>query len=264
MKPSAETTRRHGAPPFSAALLHGGPGAAGEMAPVAQTLAARGHCVLEPWQSEISVAGQVAELRRQLESAFAGPAVLIGFSWGAWLGCLLAAQHPGLVSKLVLVGCPPFEARCAAEIAPARRARLHPAEWQALTALLKGPGMETADGLARALHLLEKADAFAPLPDLPRPALSFDRRIFAAVWAEAGGMRRSGALLRAVARIRCPVLALHGSHDPHPAEGVRRPLQDLLPEARFRLLPRRGHRPWSETHARTAFFRALDQALAPS
>ncbi len=42
MKPVSRTTRRHGAPPFTAAVLHGGPGAAGEMAPVAQELAARG------------------------------------------------------------------------------------------------------------------------------------------------------------------------------------------------------------------------------
>ncbi len=38
------------------------------------------------------------------------PAMLIGWSWGAWLACFLTAQHPSLVSKPVLIGCAPFKA----------------------------------------------------------------------------------------------------------------------------------------------------------
>ncbi|WP_264212846.1 alpha/beta fold hydrolase [Leisingera thetidis] len=231
---------------------------------MAQELAARGYGVLEPWQSAASVGGQICELRLQLEAACATPAVLIGFSWGAWLACLLAARHPGLVSKLVLAGCPPFEAGFAAQIAAARQARLLPEEWQELTALLCGGGMDTAAGLARALQLLDKAEAYALLPDLPRPPLCFDRGIFGSVWAEAAELRRSGTLLREAARIRCPVLALHGDHDPHPAAGVEQPLRKILPDLRFRLLQRCGHKPWIETHARADFFQALEDALAPA
>ncbi|WP_027259744.1 alpha/beta fold hydrolase [Leisingera aquimarina] len=262
MKPVSRTTRRHGAPPFTAAVLHGGPGAAGEMAPVAQELATRGHGVLELLQTEASIAGQISELRQQLETACTGPAVLIGFSWGAWLACLLAARHPARVSKLVLVGCPPFTARHAAGIETARRARLQPAEWQQLNALLHGSGMETAAGLAQALHLLEKSEACKPLPDLPRPAISFDRKIFNRVWPEAADLRRSGALLREATRIRCPVTALHGDHDPHPANGVELPLRKILPDFSFRLLQRCGHKPWIEDHARAVFFQALEDTLA--
>lgn len=264
MQPAAPFTRRHGTPPFTAAVLHGGPGAAGEAAPVAQELAARGFGVLEPWQSEASVAGQVRELRAQLQAGCDGPAVLIGFSWGAWLACLLAARHPDLVSRLVLAGCPPFEPRFAAQINAARQARLPPAEWQELTALLDGARMETKAGLARAVQLLDKAETYAPLPDLPPPSLSFDRRVFASVWAEAEALRRSGALLREAAGIRCPVIALHGDHDPHPAVGVEQPLRTVLPEFRFQLLRRCGHKPWIETHARAAFFQALEGALSPA
>lgn len=264
MLPAAPFTRQHGTPPFTAAVLHGGPGAAGEAAPVAQELAARGYGVLEPWQSEATAGGQISELRSQLEAVCTGPAVLIGISWGAWLACLLAARHPDLVSRLVLVGCPPFEARFAAQINAARQARLAPAEWQELTALLDGTGMETATGLARAVQLLDKAEAYAPLPGLPPPPLSFDRKVFESVWAEAAELRRAGALLREAARIRCPVIAVHGDQDPHPADGVEQPLQEVLPDFRFRLLQRCGHKPWIETHARAAFFEALEDALAPA
>ena len=120
--------QRYGTSPYTVAMLHGGPGAAGEMAPVAQELAARGYGVLEPWQSELSVTGQVRELRGQLAAHCDGPAVLIGHSWGAWLGCLLAARHPDLVSKLVLIGSGPFTSSHAASIRAARQARLPAAE----------------------------------------------------------------------------------------------------------------------------------------
>ncbi|MFY0310114.1 hypothetical protein ACFMBG_09495 [Leisingera sp. D0M16] len=76
------------------------------------------------------------------------------------------------------------------------------------------------------------------LPDLRPPRPSFDRRIFESVRAEAAALRRSGALLRDAARIRCPVIALHGDHDPHPADSVEQPLPEVLPDFRFSLLQR--------------------------
>ncbi|MCF6431859.1 alpha/beta fold hydrolase [Leisingera sp. MMG026] len=261
MKPAIDTIRRHGNPPFSVAVLHGGPGAAGEMAPVAQELATRGHGVLELLQTKASIAGQTSELRQQLEAACAGPAVLIGFSWGAWLACLLAARHPALVSKLVLIGSAPFSDEFIAGIQAVRQSRLPPAEWQELSALFRGSGLETPVGLSRVLELLEKAEAYAPAGLHPAP-IAFDRSIFEGVWPEAARMRRSGELLRTVAKIRCPVAALHGDHDPHPATGVELPLLGILPDFSFRLLQRCGHKPWIEKHARADFFQALEETLA--
>ena len=76
----------HGLAPYQAVLIHGGPGAAGEMAPLAVDLAAnRG--ILEPHQTASSVAGQVSELISVIEQWGDPPVVLVGFSWGecaAW------------------------------------------------------------------------------------------------------------------------------------------------------------------------------------
>ena len=58
--------RRYGNEPFDVAVIHGGPGAAGEMAPVARELAS-GRGVLEPLQTAASLKGQVDELRTVLE-----------------------------------------------------------------------------------------------------------------------------------------------------------------------------------------------------
>lgn len=59
--------RIHGKAPFSVAVIHGGPGAPGHMAPVARELANEWG-VLEPLQTAASLEGQVQELRDVLET----------------------------------------------------------------------------------------------------------------------------------------------------------------------------------------------------
>jgi hypothetical protein len=78
---------RHGPSEYRVALVHGGPGAPGELRPVARALAARGVGVLEPWQSAESVAGQIEELRGQIESHLSAPICLLGHAWGPFLSC---------------------------------------------------------------------------------------------------------------------------------------------------------------------------------
>ena len=97
-----KNVRTYGKAPFTVAVIHGGPGAGGEMAPVARELAYdRG--VLEPIQTATSLHGQVKELRRVLENHADIPAILIGFSWGAWLSFLVTSRYPALVKKLLLI-----------------------------------------------------------------------------------------------------------------------------------------------------------------
>ncbi len=62
-------------------------------------------------------------------------------------------------------------------------------------------------------------------------------------------------------RIRCPVLGLHGDHDPHPAAGVHDPLAPVLTDVRWVLLERCGHIPWLERHAAEPFYAALEAEL---
>lgn len=94
--------RMHGHPPLDVAVVHGGPGAPGEMAPVARELA-RAHGVLEPPQTASTLRGQVVEIEAALRGNGHLPVTLIGHSWGAMPGFILAAQRPSLVKKLILV-----------------------------------------------------------------------------------------------------------------------------------------------------------------
>jgi pimeloyl-ACP methyl ester carboxylesterase len=57
------------------------------------------------------------------------------------------------------------------------------------------------------------------------------------------------------------VVAIHGDYDPHPAEGVRKPLTEVLEDFRFILLKKCGHTPWREQEARDDFFRILKREI---
>ena len=76
-------------------------------------------------------------------------------------------------------------------------------------------------------------------------------------------MRRGGQLLAFAQHITCPVVALHGDYDPHPAEGVRLPLSTLK-DFRFILLENCGHTPWLERQAKGNFYRILKKELRSS
>ena len=85
--------------------------------------------------------------------------------------------------------------------------------------------------------------------------------IFQQVSKDATDMRRSGRLLALATQIKCPVVAIHGDYDPHPAEGVQEPLSAALERFQFILLKQCGHRPWMERQARDKFYTVLREEL---
>ncbi|MBN1455507.1 MAG: alpha/beta hydrolase [Methanomicrobia archaeon] len=255
--------RTYGAPPFTVAVVHGGPGAPGEMAPVARALAS-GRGVLEPLQTAGTLDGQVHELQAILLHTGDLPVTLIGWSWGAWLSFMLAARHPESVKKLILVGSGPFEAKYAVDIMNTRLQRLNAAgraEVFILTAALDDPaGTDKSTIMAQLGTLLAKVDAYDPLLH-EREHLECQYQIHQRVWAEGDALRSSGELLALGTEITCPVLALHGDYDPHPADGVREPLARVLSDFKFVLLQHCGHCPWIERRARDQFYRIVNEEL---
>ncbi len=258
MRFPAPHTIFHGTAPARIAVLHGGPGGAGEVAPLARALAAHGYDVLEPYQQQSSITGQIGELHSLIIQNGGAPLCLVGWSWGAWLAMLCAATHPDAVSNLVLVGAGPLDAEAAKTIAPTRRARLS-ADLQRELDQVQSQ-LHQPDALARFLDIYDIADSYAR-DDSPSAVVHFDNEIHKKVWAEARALRESGALLECAASIACPVLALHGADDPHPAQTLKRDLCNAVSQIEFRLLPRCGHKPWQERHAKDAFFAALEQVL---
>jgi pimeloyl-ACP methyl ester carboxylesterase len=209
----------------------------------------------------------VEELREVLQKHGDPPVTLIGFSWGAWLSFVVAARYPVIVKKLILVASGPFEERYVPQLRDTRLSRLgsaERAEFEATLKALNDPVTVDRDMLlARLGALTATADALDPIVGQARES---DRvgpwgDIFQSVWGEAAELRRSGELLRLGSRIDCPVVAIHGDYDPHPAEGVRKPLVTVLRRFRFILLENCGHRPWIERQARDAFYRVLEDEL---
>jgi pimeloyl-ACP methyl ester carboxylesterase len=123
--------RTYGTPPFNLAVIHGGPGAPGEMAPVARELLSH-EGVLEPLQTVATLEGQVRELRDVLEEHGTLPITLIGFSLGAMLSFIFTARYPQFVKKLILVGSGPYEEKYAANIMKTRISRLGKEDWESL------------------------------------------------------------------------------------------------------------------------------------
>ncbi|MBN1349969.1 alpha/beta hydrolase [candidate division KSB1 bacterium] len=257
--------RKYGEPPCKIAVVHGGPGAGGEMAPVARELASE-HGVLELLQTATSLQGQIEELQAVLLSHATLPVTLIGFSWGAWLAFLIAAQQSAIIKKLILIGSGPFEQAYVEKLQQNRIGRLNEhenIEWNSIIKRLADPAAGDIDALLDRLRALaSKTDAYDPVEELAQEGLLQSRsEIFRHVWHEAAELRRSGELLKRGAVIDCPVVAIHGDYDPHPFEGVQIPLAAVLKDFRAILLTQCGHKPWVERMARTRFFQLLKDEL---
>ncbi|RXA21858.1 alpha/beta hydrolase [Methanosarcina sp. MSH10X1] len=255
--------RKYGTSPFRLAVIHGGPGAAGEMAPVAEELSVSGG-VLEPLQTAVTLEGQVGEIRKVLEEYGSTPVTLIGFSWGAMLSFIFTARYPQFVKKLILIGSGPYEEKYAANITKIRINRLggqDRKDFLHLTEALSDPSAKNLNEILCSFgKLISKADAYDPLPHEDE-LLECSYEIFKGVWEEANELRSRGKLLELGKELHCPVVAIHGNYDSHPFEGVREPLSRTLKDFRFILLEKCGHKPWIEREAKESFYRLLKKEV---
>jgi pimeloyl-ACP methyl ester carboxylesterase len=216
--------------------------------------------VLEPFQTRATLDGQVLELSNVLAGEGTPPLTLIGFSYGAILSYLCAARYPALVSKLILVGCPPFEEQYASRITETRLGRLSPEQQiqvQYLESQLSGPATQNKQEILSQLGaLMARADTFNSI-QADDEMLHCQYDIYQTVWEEVRKLRQSGTLLQIGNKITCPVIAIHGDYDPHPMGGVREPLSRVIRYFLCIALKNCGHRPWIEREAGDAFYSAL-------
>lgn len=252
--------RTYGKPPYTAAILHGGPGAVGSAAPIAVGISSY-FGVLEPFQSKETVAGQIEELDDQLQSLSSFPVALIGHSWGAWLALLYAAEHPERVKQVVLVGSGPLEAKYTSEIMQRRLNRLSEQEadlFKETLRRLEGGDVQALEILKR---LVEKTDNYN-IEDIE--TYPVNERMYSSIWPEADRLRREGLLIKTAERVACPISVIQGEQDPHPIRGVTEPLTNAGISHTAFLLPKCGHSPFIEKEAKKAFFSLLNYILYKS
>ncbi len=249
--------RKYGPAPYSVVLLHGGPGAPGMMKSLAEILSPD-FGIIEPMQSEKTIMRQVEELKTILNREGDPPFVIIGHSWGAWLGYIFAAKELLELKKLILVGSGPFQEKYIEKMVKTRAERLTEKEAEAVEELKdllqKNPGNKEV--FARFGEIMSKVDSYDPIT-LESSILEFQPEVFASIMGEINKLRRSGMLLNLGRKINCPVTAIHGEYDPHPYQGVKEPLTDVVADFSFFLLENCGHTPWKEKKAGEQFLQIL-------
>ncbi|MBA7580138.1 hypothetical protein ES708_22029 [subsurface metagenome] len=256
--------RKYGSKPYNIAIIHGGPGAPGEMAPLAQELSGD-FGIIEPLQTSNTIEGQLQELHNILENHGNPPFHLIGHSWGAWLVYIYAALYPAMVKQIILIASGPFKEKYSQNIIQTRLSRLTNKEKSELSVIqkeLSKPFAGNKNKLFKQLgELMSKADTFDPLTNESR-IIEYQPDIYQSIWNEASKLRKSGKLLGFGKRIKCPVVAIHGDYDPHPAEGVKIPLSETLDKFKFILLKKCGHYPWNEKNAFNEFHKILRKEIS--
>ncbi len=258
-----DNLRKYGQSPYSVAVIHGGPGAPGEMAPVARELSFISG-ILEPLQTAVTIKGQIQELFYILQNNSNLPITLIGHSWGAWLSYLFTAQHPIFVKKLILVASGAFEERYVANLMEIRLNRLNKQQKARALFLIKAlDNTDTKDKnslMAEFGELMNKADSYNPIP-FKKETIECQYEIYQKVWIEAAELRKNRQLLNSGKHMLCPVVVIHGDYDSTPYEGVRAPLAKIINNICFIMLDKCGHSPWNEIEARDRFYEIIRQEL---
>jgi len=251
------------------ALLHGGPGAPGELAPLARALAGEFR-VLEPLQRRsgpvpLTVARHVADLAEVLPEG----AALAGWSWGAMLALSFAAAHPERVRSLALVGCGTYDEAARGAYRAALASRLGEEGRRRAEGLRRAMAGATSDAERDRLFgelglVLDRAQVVEALSEEEGAPVWVDARGHDETWADVLRLQAEGVEPAAFAAITCPVLMLHGADDPHPGRATFELLRRFVPQLQYRGLSRCGHRPWGERHGREPFVAALREWLAGS
>lgn len=253
--------RKYGQKPYRVIVLHGGPGAAGQAAPLARMIA-RETGVIEHLQQGHSIADLKWEIKEILKREKLAEVILIGHSWGAWLAWIFAASYPKHVKKLVLISAGPFDEKYNRDLNKIRLKRLSPDLRKEAIILMEKMMAAPADKISpdwfrRFGELMEWADSYHPEKDTKEEAIDFKPQQYLNLWPKATRLRKSGELLKMAHHIICPVVAFHGEYDSHPAEGVGIPLEQRLKNFKFIKLEKCGHYPWKEKFARELFLKKL-------
>lgn len=171
------------------------------------------------------------------------PAAVVGFSFGGVAAAHLAALHPDVVGRLILVGTGGLDTPMG-DIRLQKVRGLEGAErYEGVRSNLLGLMLHNDDSAdALAVHLQETNIARARLE--PRPLVLPDR------------------LLQALPRVSAPLAAIWGERDrPHPAEwGQEAALRRTHPDLEFRVIPDAGH--WVMYERAEAFNRTLLELLS--
>jgi len=244
-------------------VLHGGPAAVGDVAPVAKGISGSFHAV-EPWQrgsggSPLTVARHISDLY-ELSADLGGgsPVAIVGHSWGAMLALCFAAEHPSQVGPIVIVGCGTFDQSSRSTMQAIIEERMGD-DVRDRIRQLSADTTDPADQFIQTFKLTRQIydyDPIVPYADKDE-CEPFDVRAYDETWRDMRRLQDDGTYPRAFAAIESPVLMIHGQYDPHPGKMIRESLLPHIPQLEYRELEGCGHSPWIEKSARELFFSSV-------
>jgi pimeloyl-ACP methyl ester carboxylesterase len=243
-------------------LLHGGSGSWTHWLRAIEPLTQAGHALWLPdlpgfgdsdgvpggTDADSMLAPLAAGIRQLFGDGGSGPVCdLAGFSFGGMTAGMLAAEYPQLMRQLVLVGAPGMG------LSTGRAVRLK--GWRHLTtqdAQMQAHSYNLAALMLHDAALIDEATLALHAHNVARDRLPRRR------------LSQTDILARALARVRCPVAAIYGEHDPL-YTGRMDALQQKLSlqtggRAHWQEIPGAGH--WVQHEKPSAFVSALLAALA--
>ena len=255
--------RIHGEKPYEIITLHGGPGALGELKPLSEKLAEK-FGVIEYLQTKESIELLLKDIQKILSKKAQSPVNVIGFSWGAWLAVFFADQYPEMVKSLILISSGPFEEKYSKNIHKNRFNRMNDKEKELFEKVeqkfIEGKNVKIKL-LNNFVDLMHKVDAYQ-YKESNNNVTNFQINLYKKIWNEAAKLRENNQLIKSLAKIDCPIKVIHGDYDPHPYQGVKKPLEKLQKDYEFKLLKKCGHTPWKEKIAKDEFYNALFNYLS--
>ena len=255
--------RKYGNSAHSVVVLHGGPAASGDAAPIAQGLSDSFRAI-ESWQrgsgeGTLTVARHVEDLHSLITGLDSDlPPALVGHSWGAMLALCYAAAHPSKAGPIVLVGCGTFDpaSRARMKAILQERTNLHLQERLAEVTASTSDETDLHMKIHRLTRDLSVYDRVEPWPEKEEYE-PLDTRAYQETWDDMMRLQSDGTYPQAFTAITSDVLMVHGNHDPHPGPMIYESLRPFLRRLEYRQLDRCGHSPWLERFARIEFFSIL-------
>ena len=249
----------HGKAPYKTVCIHGGPGAIGSLNTFSEELSRlTGTGIVEALQSQYFIAELIEELHQQIIEHCQENLTLVGHSWGAWLAVLFAEKYPKICKNIILVGCPPLEDTYVREISSRRLQNLSGEERKIFQRMLDCAA--TDEDMKKIPDILEKSDNYCIETSEKNIAYKADHEMYNRIWDEAAKRRTNGELLNAFKNIQSKLFLIQGACDPHPVEGVTKPLEENGIPCQTYILEKCGHNPFMEKYAKEKFYDVL-QAL---
>jgi pimeloyl-ACP methyl ester carboxylesterase len=259
------TVRLYGESGPAVLLLHGGPGAAGYMAPIARELS-DSFRVIEPFQRRrenepLTVRRHTDDLNDVITQYCTDeqPAI-VGHSWGAMLALAYAAEHPTVARCLVLIGCGTFDKKARNRLQSTLVARTT----AQVSSRLRRLSREICDPDVRLCvygRLLEPLYIYDALPNDKDETEEYDRKGHDESWRDMLRLQGNRTYPQAFRAIETPTLMIHGDWDPHPGRMTLDTLGQHMPAIEYVELINCGHYPWRERKAAEVFFDQLRQWL---